>query len=162
MSPELPLTSGETSVVLILNCSTCTSLAVGSKSQAPCTNSMATAVVPVSQPSNSGETPKSSGSQRVESSEPEALGMEIEDVARQQLTLLRSLQQAESSTHSEHELHMYTLQQDSGFFKFHAYVKYLEIPYTTHPRESEIELPWAGFESHNALCSRQMVYQLSY
>lgn len=108
MSPELPLTSGETSVVLIFNCSTPNSLAVGSKAQVSHTNSMAPAVVPVPQPSNSGETLSSSGSQRVESSEPEALGMEIEDVARQQLTLLRSLQQAESSTHSEHELHMYT------------------------------------------------------
>lgn len=107
MSPELPLTSGKTSVLLIFNRSTPTLLVVGSKAQPSHTNSMAPAVVPVSQPSNSGETLSSSGSQRVENSEPEALGMEIEDVARQQLTLLCSLQQAESSTHSEHELHMY-------------------------------------------------------
>lgn len=98
---------------------------VGSKAQVPSTSSVATSIVPVSQPGNSGDTLSGSGSHQVESSEPdEVVGMEIEDVARQQLTLLRSLQQVESSAHSEHELHMYKVQM---LYQLSYYYMYMHI-----------------------------------
>lgn len=99
MSPELPLIiSGENwdshSCYIEI-------IPLGPKSQAPCTSSLAAAVVPASQSTSSGDTQGGGNSQHVDSSEPETLDM-MEDVAGQQSTLLHSLQQAISSARSEH------------------------------------------------------------